>query len=85
MVGSSHISREQEGINILSLQVGRQVATLCSTPANAIQGERREGYSDGWNKEERNQGWNSAAVLRDNGCLGQKWPKGIAPGYDKSC
>lgn len=47
MVGSSHISREQEGINILSLQVGRQVATLFSTPANAIQGERRGGYSDG--------------------------------------
>lgn len=47
MVGSSHISREEEGINILSLQVGRQVTTLCSTPANVIQGGRRGGYSDG--------------------------------------
>lgn len=85
-VGSSHVSTEQEGINILSLQVGRQVATLPSIPANAIQGGRRGGYLDGWNKEERRQGRNCAAVWRDNGwCLGQEWPKGMAPGYDQSC
>lgn len=86
LVGSSHISKEQEGINTVSLQAGRQVATLHSIPASATQGGRRGGCLDGWNKEERNQGWNCTAMWMGNGwCLGQRLPQGIAPGYDQSC
>lgn len=47
VVGSSHISMVQEGINILSLQAGRQAGTLPSIPANAAQGGRRGGYLAG--------------------------------------
>jgi len=41
VAGSSHISMEQEGINIFSLWVGRQVATLPSMPASTAQRGRR--------------------------------------------